>query len=219
MSNTDTRDGQPPFCHGLILAGGQSSRMGQDKALLVIDGHTLLGRLIGAMRVALSGDIVIAVHSSEREALYRERLGTLPQGVRFVYDRIPEAGPLGGLAAGLASLPAGYAYVAACDSPELSPSWVARLLAEASAEQGVRVVAARGEPLHALYHTEAFGLAEEALALGDYRLRLLLRRLNAKELELGEREKAAYGLFNLNTPEQFESYLAGRNHKDPIKDI
>lgn len=249
-------------CHGLILAGGLSTRMGRDKALLPIDGRPLLARLIDAMRESLQGDIVVAVQSPERGALYRDRLSPLPEGVRFACDRVTEAGPLAGLAAGLAALPSGYAYTAACDSPELSGRWLARLLAEAAAGPdvlagastepgvpavagaelgmfaeetealdllaepavepgrlagaarvpGVLAVAAKGEPLHALYHTGVASLAEEALAEGDYRLMSLLRRAGAKELELSGREKAAYGLHNLNTPEQLEKYLAGRNH-------
>lgn len=210
VSNSKGRD---PVCHGLILAGGQSSRMRRDKALVPIDGRPLLGILIDAMRAAVTGDIVLAVNSPEREALYRDRLGPLPAGVRFVYDRMPEAGPLAGIAAGLAAMPDGFAYTAACDAPEVSPRWLERLLAEAAAEPGALAVAARREPLHALYHTGAARLAEEALAEGDYRLMSLLGRAGAKELELTDREKAAYGLHNLNTPEQLERYLASRNHR------
>ena len=187
--------------------------MGRDKALLPIDGRPLLARLIEAMRESLQGDIVVAVQSPEREALYRDRLGPLPERVRFACDRVPEAGPLAGLAAGLAALPGGYAYTTACDAPELSGRWLARLLAEAAAGPDVLAVAAKWEPLHALYHTGVARLAEEALAEGDYRLMSLLRRAGAKELELTDREKAAYGLHNLNTPEHLQMYLAGRNHR------
>lgn len=212
VSGIKVSNGQDPVCHGLILAGGQSTRMGQDKALLQIEGRPLLAWLMDAMRAAVQGDIIVAVNSPEREALYRDRLGPLPAGVRFVCDRMPEAGPLAGIAAGLATLPDGYAYTAACDAPEVSPRWLARLLAEASADPGALAVAARGEPLHALYHAKVARLAEDALAEGDYRLMSLLRRAAARQLDLAEREKAAYGLHNLNTPEQFRIYLAGRNH-------
>lgn len=198
-------------CHGLILAGGRSTRMGRDKALLPVDGQPMLARLIGAMRAAVAGDIVVSVSSVERETHYRERLGSAADGVTFVVDRTPEAGPIAGLAAGLAALPEGYAYAAACDAPELSKLWVARLLQEAESS-GAQVVAAHGEPLHALYHTGAARPAEEAIAEDDYRLMSLLRRTGAVLLALTERERAEYGLYNLNTPEQYESYLAGGYH-------
>lgn len=212
-NDSRTSNGQGIVCHGLILAGGQSARMGQDKALLHIDGRPLLAGLIVAMRKSVQGDIVVAVQSPEREALYRSRLGPLPAGVRFACDRVPEAGPLAGLAAGLAALPGGYAFTTACDSPELPDRWLARLLEEATAGPDLLAVAAKGEPLHALYHTGVARLAEETLAAGDYRLMSLLRRAGAKELELTGREKEDYGLHNLNTPEQLERYLAGRNHR------
>ncbi len=202
-----------PFCHGLILAGGQSSRMGRDKAMIAIDGRPLLAKLIDAMSASVPGEIVVSVNSPERETLYRERLGPLPASVRFACDRKSEAGPLAGLAAGLGALPGGYAYAVACDAPELSPRWLSRLLAEAAAETGVLAVAAKGEPLHALYHAEVARLAEEALAEGDLRLMSLLRRAGARQLELNENEKSAYGLHNLNTPEQLRMYLSERNHR------
>ncbi|WP_281426298.1 molybdenum cofactor guanylyltransferase [Paenibacillus agaridevorans] len=201
-----------PICHGVILAGGRSSRMGRDKALLPVGGRPLLARLIGELREAVTGEIVVAVSSPEREAAYRSLLGPLPGGVAFVLDRQQDAGPVAGLAAGLAALPDGYAYATACDTPELSRQWLVRLLHEAMAN-GAPAVAAQGEPLHALYHTGLAQLAERALADGDYRLMSLLRRAGAVELTLTEQEKAAYGLYNLNTPEQYETYLANKPHK------
>jgi molybdopterin-guanine dinucleotide biosynthesis protein A len=201
-----------PICHGVILAGGRSSRMGRDKALLPVGGRPLLARLIGELREAVTGEIVVAVRSPEREAAYRSLLGPLPGGVAFVLDRQQDAGPVAGLAAGLAALPDGYAYATACDTPELSRQWLVRLLHEAMAN-GAPAVAAQGEPLHALYHTGLARLAERALADGDYRLMSLLRRAGAVELTLTEQEKAAYGLYNLNTPEQYETYLANKPHK------
>lgn len=186
--------------------------MGRDKALLPIGGLPLLARLIRELRQALPGEIVVAVNAPEREAVYRSLLGPLPDGVAFVHDGQQDAGPVAGLAAGLAALPEGYAYATACDTPELSRPWLSRLLREAGT-RGAPAIAAQGEPLHALYHTGVAVLAEGALADGDYRLMSLLRRAGAIELALTEREKAAYGLHNLNTPEQYETYLANKPHK------
>jgi len=99
---------------GLVLAGGLSSRMGRDKALLELDGATLLQRALlalydaGAAMVAVSGD----------------RPGGIP-------DRWPRSGPVGGIASAVDYLPDGELLVVPVDMPRLEGSLFAPLLASA----------------------------------------------------------------------------------------
>lgn len=100
---------------GLVLAGGLSSRMGEDKALLRIGGRTLLERTTevlrdaGATRVAISG----------------ARDGGIP-------DRWPQTGPVGGIASAALVLPDGEWLVVPVDMPRLGPDVLRPLLAERS---------------------------------------------------------------------------------------
>lgn len=98
---------------GLVLAGGLSSRMGQDKAMLSIDGRTLLDRTLDALRGA----------GAERVAISGTRVGGIP-------DRWPQAGPVGGMASAAQSLPDGDWLVVPVDMPHLGNDVLAPLLGQ-----------------------------------------------------------------------------------------
>src|SRR5947209_18374683 len=108
---------------GVVLCGGQSSRMGRPKAWLPFGGETMLARV--ARLVAEAGLApVLAVAAPDQE------LPPLPAGVEVVRDPEPHGGPLQGIAVGLAALVgrADAAYVSGCDVPLLRPAFVRRLV-------------------------------------------------------------------------------------------
>lgn len=98
---------------GLVLAGGLSSRMGQDKAMLRIDGRTLLERTLAALRAA----------GAEHVAISGDRAGGIP-------DRWPAAGPIGGIASAAEGLPDGEWLVVPVDMPRLGNEVLMPLLQE-----------------------------------------------------------------------------------------
>ncbi|MEE3718742.1 molybdenum cofactor guanylyltransferase [Tumidithrix elongata RA019] len=102
----------------IALAGGQSSRMGQDKALVEIDGVPLLQRICTAAQQAGSTEIYIVTGWQER---YQKL--ALPSGSKFVHDR-DRQGALFGFALGLAEVnqasnPLDWVLLLACDLPHL----------------------------------------------------------------------------------------------------
>src|SRR5512135_1688419 len=94
----------------IILAGGQSRRMGRDKALIDYQDRPIIAHVINTLR-ALSDDIVVV---SNRSDLYRSF------GARVVPDYDPPCGPLGGIAVGLQAAEYPLAVVVACDMPFLN---------------------------------------------------------------------------------------------------
>ena len=189
--------------HGLILAGGQSTRMGTDKALLPIQGKPLLVRLVDQM-LSLTEHVTISVGASGREAVYREILGELGEGVSFVLDRYPGCGPMSGLHAGLSAIAEGYVFVMACDMPRLSEELLHQLMVHT--DSGADVIHVSGQPFHALYHARTLPRIEEALEQKDYRLMRLLHGLHA--FVVNPRENDGEQLFtNLNTPADYNSYI------------
>ncbi|URX64413.1 molybdenum cofactor guanylyltransferase [Luteibacter anthropi] len=100
-----------PLTGGLILAGGRSSRMGHDKALLKIDGTTLLNRTSQVLRDAGADLVVVS--------------GSRPGGIP---DHFDNAGPLGGIASAAPFLPDGRWLVVPVDMPGLCLSVLRPLL-------------------------------------------------------------------------------------------
>ncbi|MBA3822569.1 MAG: molybdenum cofactor guanylyltransferase [Ktedonobacterales bacterium] len=131
----------------IILAGGQSRRMGHDKSLMRVPdtGQTLIEQTIASART-VADDIVISTNDAARYAW-------LPYPT--VADVPGAKGPLGGIAAGLGAIAGQYGLVLACDLPLLAPA-VLRVLVEQLRPEDDAVVPRHAdgecEPLCAIYH-------------------------------------------------------------------
>src|SRR5262245_1380289 len=103
---------------GVVLCGGQSSRMGRPKAWLPFGGELMLPRVVRLLREAVGTVVVVAAPGQE--------LPPLPEDVEVARDPQPGLGPLQGLAVGLQALEgqAEAAYATSCDVPFLSPAFV-----------------------------------------------------------------------------------------------
>jgi molybdopterin-guanine dinucleotide biosynthesis protein A len=190
---------------GFILAGGRSSRMGRDKALLEIDGITMLDR---AVELVVSAGISVAVLGAPAE-FDRRRLR-----VPVIADEWPGLGPLGGIATALHQTQAAGNLIVACDMPYLTADWLRFLLQRAKASSADAVVprSERGpEPLCAVYHRRAEGTIREALQQGKRKVTEVVTMLNPEYVEPGEWKAFDSGglLFkNMNRPADYEKAQA-----------
>src|SRR5262249_10362062 len=109
-------------CGGIVLCGGQSTRMGRPKAWLPFVGEIMLPRVVRLLSEAVRPLVVVAAPD--------RAVPPLPGEVRVVHDREKGRGPLQGLAAGLAALRGQVeaAYVSSCDVPLLRPAFVRRMV-------------------------------------------------------------------------------------------
>ncbi len=230
---------------GIVLAGGQSRRMGQDKALVGFLGEPLLQRIV--QRVQQACPPVLVVAPEER----RTALESL--GLRVVADRFPHGGPLAGLHAGLLAAGDGYHFVISCDQPFVEPALVRHLLRRAEPSPPRRGAAASlasapaspqrrpasfAEPsgstagpdavvprvggklqvLHAVYHGRVAEVAQRSLRSGERAIRSILERL--RWLEVPEAELAVFGdpgrlFFNVNTPQALDVALRLAGKESP----
>jgi molybdopterin-guanine dinucleotide biosynthesis protein A len=161
-------------CAGLLLAGGESRRMGRDKALLEIDGEPLWRRQLRTL-----SDIGLA-------KIFLTRGGAPPlcglssagsPHIEPVSDALPASGPLAGLVSGLRATPTPFLLVLAVDMPMMTPHFLQSLLAQA-AHTGRGVVpecAGFLEPLAALYPSACLPEAETALFSSQLSLQKLAR--------------------------------------------
>ena len=193
-------------CVGVVLAGGNSVRMGMEKASLRIGGETLLARIVRRLRLALPEVIVVGpVH-----------LEALVPNTPVFPDETPGAGPLGGLATALAHVKSQHVFVVGCDMPFIEPELVdamARYAMDHPEADVVALRAARGvEPLHAIYGRSCQLPVRDLLASRAVRsLASLLKRLRVEELptcEVARYDPAARSTFNANAPEEWREALA-----------
>ena len=175
---------------GFVLAGGQSSRMGQDKALLPWKGSTLIESV--AREVLDAAGNVTLIGSPDR-------YGSL--GFPVVCDRIEGCGPLGGLHAALSSTDAEWNVLVACDMPAVTHELLEELLAAAEASGCDALVPETPgglEPLCAVYHVRLLSAVESAIHSKLLKMQDFVSTIQARRWPVSD----ATPFRNLNTPEQ-----------------
>jgi molybdopterin-guanine dinucleotide biosynthesis protein A len=184
---------------GYVLAGGKSSRMGRDKALLEIDGESLIARATRLVRAVLSEPVVIASGP-----------GYQALGLKIVADDFPGYGPLGGIATALHISTRPWNLVIACDLPYLTKPWLEYLIARALKSEADAVVPmnVRGpEPLCAMYHKNAEVRIRTAVQGGMRKVTDSFANLSVEHVEPDEWKAFASGgvLFkNVNSPADYK---------------
>ncbi|ANS76173.1 hypothetical protein AWM70_17595 [Paenibacillus yonginensis] len=192
---------------GVILAGGQSQRMGRNKALLQIGGRTVIGAIIEAMS-PVCGQLVV---SSMQPDLYAFT------GLPVIPDSYEGAGPLAGIHAALDYSEQRWNLVCSCDHPFASRMLFEQLMdiaeqADETVDAVIPVYEGRGQPLVAAYRKRTFAQLDYCLQQGERRVRDWTDKLNVKPIEVGEWPdsrgfEAGLALFNMNRPEDYAEAL------------
>jgi molybdopterin-guanine dinucleotide biosynthesis protein A len=185
---------------GFILCGGQSSRMGTDKARLRLGEQTFVERIAAALKIIAVRTSLVNSFENDAGALW-----SLPT----VNDVYPQWGALGGLHAALAACRAEWCAVVACDLPFVTGELFMRLASLTQHNDAVVPIQpdARPQPLCALYRTApCLESATELINAGERRPRALLQTVNTRWVaddELSNLQGATHFFTNINTPEDY----------------
>ncbi len=183
---------------GFVLAGGRSSRMGRDKALLQLGGKTLLARALEVIgRVATSTCIV-------GDAGKFGRFGPV------VEDLYPQRGPLGGIHAALLGSGTELNLILAVDMPFVRSDFLTYLVSVALTDAAIVVVPGENrvfQPLCAVYRRSFAEVAEKSLQRGRNKIDTLFAKVRTRVVTSEEMAAQGFGegMFrNLNTAEDWE---------------
>lgn len=189
----------------VVLAGGRSSRMGRDKATVMLHGRRLLDRTLEAA-VTVPGVVEVVIVLAPAQVIPPVRCAA---PVTLVRDATAYQGPLAGIAAGLAGTSrAEVALVLGCDMPFVQPGLLALLAARATAGAiVVPVHEGRSQPLCSAIHFEAFE-AVRALAADGARAASAIaddpRALLVQPGEWAAVDPEGLSFLGVNTPEELE---------------
>lgn len=194
------RDGSTGEPVGVVLAGGESRRLGRDKAALALDGETLARR--AADRLA---GICAEVAVADRGRRLLPGLPSLPDG--------PGQGPAAGILGAAAAYPGRPLLVLACDLPGVPAALLAELAGASGFDWAVPRRRAGLEPLCALYGPAALAALAERAGRGLLAPHGLAKAEGLSIRILGEEELARFGVpeemfVNLNTPEDVARYMS-----------
>ncbi len=186
---------------GVVLAGGRSTRMGTDKALIEIAGMRIIERLLRTIR-PLFQEIAIVANDAESYA---------DLGMPIWPDRIPGKGALGGIYTAVSQSAFPYTFCIACDMPFPSQAVIAHLRDQVA---GYDVVAPRTSdgyhPLHAVYGKTCIPAVEamiQAESLRVDRLFSMVRLRTVEESELRTLDPTLCCFVNINTQEELDTAI------------
>jgi molybdenum cofactor guanylyltransferase len=153
----------------VLLAGGESRRMGRDKATIVFRGRPLWQWQLQKLRDLGPGEIFVSA---------RTEPAWLPQATELILDEPPSRGPLSGLTRAMAWMQTSHLIALAVDMPFMTSEQMHSLCSLVTANCGViPALDGRVEPLAAIYPREAAADFSAALAGNDFSLQKLVRNL------------------------------------------
>ncbi|UCC64300.1 MAG: molybdenum cofactor guanylyltransferase [Anaerolineae bacterium] len=179
---------------GLILAGGQSRRMGANKAFLRVGGRPIIERVIE--QVALVSQEILLLTNAPDEYAHL--------GYPTVPDVFPDQGSLIGIYSGLKAASHPLALVVACDMPFLDASLLRYMISLAPGHDAVVPRTEQGvEPLHALYSQACLPAMEGLLQRNDLKViafysQVRVRYVEQEEIETLDPQHLSF--FNVNSP-------------------
>ncbi len=192
-----TASGIIPATTGVILAGGESRRMGSDKSLLPLDGERFIERSYQLM-ASLFDEVLIVTNSPD---LYPD----IP--CRKVPDIYRGKGALAGIHSGLYNANQPQIFVVACDMPFLQPELIRHLCCEnGPSDVHIPQTCSGLEPLHSCYRKSCLPAIESLLKNGGRRIKDFFPMVQVTELLAESWQKydaEGFSFHNINTPQDY----------------
>ena len=185
----------------IVLAGGKSTRMGQDKTRVRVNGRTLVQQMVDLAGIFCSKTYVVGQNPE------------LGSKVKWMLDEIPGIGPMGGIITALKRLHS-PCLVLACDLPRLEESLLSRLIMCRGEKDPHHCLTAFRqertayvESLVAVYEIECLDLLLASYRRGCYKLSRAIPENRRLHVPYGPEEKSCF--FNVNYPDELEKIISG----------
>jgi molybdopterin-guanine dinucleotide biosynthesis protein A len=195
-----------PRISGVILAGGQSRRLGRDKAVEPVGGQPLIRRVIKRVSPVSSEIVVVVADHARGEAL------PLAEEHRVALDLYPGKGSLGGIFSGLTAAREEWGLVVACDMPFLNLELLRYMMSlRENVDAVVPVLEGRPEPTHALYSRACLPPIEERLKADDLKIAGFFEEVRVRyvpEEDISRFDPGHLSFFNINSQPDLDKALA-----------
>ena len=182
----------------IIMAGGRSRRMGQDKAILDINGIPVIKYVMNQVRSHFD-QILVSSNNILKHSL---------PGARVIPDEIANKGPLAGIVSALRVSRNDINFVIACDIPEVDIGLVRRLIRESKDFDAVlpQTGPSHFEPLFAVYKKSTLAAIDESIIAGNYKILNPLEKCKVKYVELSGADQFK----NLNTMNDYLQFVKNK---------
>ena len=206
MSNEEKSSENIKSC--IILCGGKSSRMGQDKGSMIIQDKPMIKHILSTLNHHIN-EVIIVLNDKDRIARYGEFIDPEDYDYKlaFVEDKIKDKGPLPGIMTGLGEIRSDYALVLPCDSPYVSASYINTIFEEIDNDCQAIVPyhdeankLKTSEPLHSIYNKNIIPEIENLLSDDILHIKGLIEKIDAKFVLIDNKKIEKKEFRNLNRP-------------------
>jgi molybdenum cofactor guanylyltransferase len=184
---------------GIVLAGGESRRMGRDKAFLKLEGVPLIEHVLRTLRGVFPSTIIVTNNPS----------AYVVYDAVIVTDAVKKQCPLAGIYSGLLSSTDEYNFVAACDMPYLNPDLITYMTGLVKGYDIVvpMIGGINVEPLHAIYSKKLLPVIKKQLLGDERKIQGIFKEARVKyvtetEIDLYDPERRSFR--NLNTLNEYK---------------
>ena len=186
---------------GIILSGGKSLRMGENKAFIEIKGVPIIQRIYTLFK-ELFHEVIIVTNQIELFKKFDSKIYS---------DLLPDKGALGGLYTGLFFSNFHYSFCVACDMPFLNKSLVQYLIKRIGDEDVIVPRTKDGlQPLHAIYSKNCLDPIKEIIEQGKFKIIDIFHRVQVNIIEEADfisLDPLRESFINVNTPKELLSIL------------
>lgn len=192
----------------IILCGGQSRRMGQDKGSMIIKDKPMIKHALSTLNHEIK-EAIIVLNDKERIGKYKQFINPSDYSykITFVEDRIKNKGPLPGIMTGLEKIHSQYALVLPCDSPYVTKNYINTIFNEID-ESYQAVVPYHddndqlktSEPLHSIYSKNIIPEIEYLISRDCLHIKGLIKKIDTKFVLIDNKKILKKEFRNLNRP-------------------
>ena len=192
----------------IILCGGQSRRMGQDKGSMIIQDKPMIKHILSTLNHHIN-EVVIVLNDKDRIEKYGEFIN--PQdydyNLTICEDEIKNKGPMPGIMTGLTHITGDYALILPCDSPYVSSKYIDTIFKEINDDHQAIVPyhdsenkLKTSEPLHSIYNRNLIPVIEDLLSQDILHIKGLIEKIDTKFVQIDDKKIEKKEFRNLNRP-------------------
>jgi len=181
---------------GIILAGGLSSRMGEDKGIIQLDEYKMIEKIIHLID-PFCDELIISANNSNYDKF----------GLKVVNDKIERIGPLGGIYSCMTDEKSNYYLVMSCDTPNITDITIAKLFDNIEEYDAVTpIINGNMEPLISLFSKKSINKIEVEIKKKNFKLQKVIKNLNYNTIEINKSEETQKEFLNINAKEDLKKY-------------
>ena len=193
----------------IILCGGQSRRMGQDKGSMIIHNKPMIKHILSTLNNNID-EAVIVLNDQKRIGEYEKFIisSDYSYSIKFSEDTLKNKGPLIGIMRGLEEISGDYSLVLPCDSPYVTEKFIESIFMEADSDYQAIVPChdsvnkiKSSEPLHAIYNKNIIPTINNLISNDILHVKGLIEKIDAKFIIIDDKKIEKKEFRNLNCPE------------------